>query len=269
MRSRSAVARCIALFALFVASLSPAATAGAEITPRIVGGEWADQEYPWMVSIQRPYDEKDHWCGGALVAPQWIATTTHCLWKPLTDRYFARVGSNNRTEGGSYLPIVEFVAHPGFNGSHNDIALLKLAEPVDHPTIPLAEYSPRVGDTIRLLGFGQECPTMDCLGENTVRLKQLDTRVVPDSDCRRAEIAGGHEMCVAATRNSTSCYGDSGGPAVAWRDGTWALVGLDGRGGDPICGVNGVTYTDVAEFRGWLDRSLLSGRAGPALGPVG
>lgn len=262
MRPRPLLISLTLVFGLLAAlvPVSPgSSTARADIAPRIVGGDWVDQEYPWMVSIQRPLDGKPHWCGGALVAPSWVITTAHCLWRPLEHRYFARIATNDRTREGTYLPIVEFVEHPRFKGTHYDIALLRLAEPVSHPLIAPARTAPGVGSAVRLLGFGQTCPTKACLGQNTERMKQLDTTVAPPRDCARATIDSRHELCMRVTPEATSCYGDSGGPAVVRSGDQWVLAGLDGRGGSETCGDGGVTYTDVSRFRDWV-ADVVSGR---------
>ncbi|HEX9925419.1 MAG TPA: trypsin-like serine protease [Anaerolineae bacterium] len=64
---------------------TPAPTAPADnpITPQIVGGTLASPgEYPWQVALvtasqANPYNGQ--FCGGSLIAPQWVLTAAHCV----------------------------------------------------------------------------------------------------------------------------------------------------------------------------------------------
>ena len=57
-----------------------AAKPGAEsrnLQPRIVGGTAANPgAWPWQISMAY---NGNHWCGGSIVAPNWIVTASHCF----------------------------------------------------------------------------------------------------------------------------------------------------------------------------------------------
>merc|ERR1719397_2166600 len=113
---------------------------------RIVGGtETEVNEYPWMTAIVSAQGERQ-FCGGSLVAAEWVLTAAHCMFQdaagkiPETiDTVRAVLGEHDlQTSGEGSLArkvvrVAEIINHPQYNptNSDNDIALLKLAEPVD------------------------------------------------------------------------------------------------------------------------------------------
>lgn len=104
--------------------------------PRIIGGDETDPgEFPWTVSVKlngQPI------CGGSLIERSWILTAAHCVVgynpKNLTVRLGAyRIKDSSETQTVD-LPVSMFIVHRDYSMPRpfsNDIALLKMSEPVE------------------------------------------------------------------------------------------------------------------------------------------
>ena len=64
---------------------TPAPLQAAEAAPDIVGGELAPADaYPWMVALFNPQGgtpDQAQFCGGSLIAAEWVLTAAHCLFE--------------------------------------------------------------------------------------------------------------------------------------------------------------------------------------------
>lgn len=225
--------------------------AGTDLSPRIVGGSRAPA-YGFMTSLQSRFGS--HFCGGSLVSSRYVVTAAHCVEGVDADDLRVRVGSANRTQGGSVALVDRIVVHPEFSyvaDQVNDIALLRLDRAVDRAPVALAS-SPSPGTRARVLGWGQTCRLPGACGSPT-RLRQLDTRIAENSDCSQfGQYDRSTDLCVANPGGDAGdCYGDSGGPLLVRRDGVFRLAGVVSRG-SRVCGEDPSVSTDVAAYAGWI-----------------
>jgi snapalysin len=209
-----------------------------DIGIQIVNGRPASQNYSFMVYVSG--------CTGSLIKSNWAVTARHC---PTPSS--VRVGSVNRTSGGTVVRVVRAVNNPSI-----DVKLLQLASPVTHAPAPIPTSSGAVGTATRIIGWGQTCPTRGC-GSAPVVANELDTSIVADSRC--LGINGPGEICTNNTNgNAGACYGDSGGPQVRMINGRWNLIGATSRSGNgsATCATGPSIYGDLTSIRSWINTQV-------------
>ncbi|MGC9669925.1 snapalysin family zinc-dependent metalloprotease [Planosporangium sp. 12N6] len=214
------------------------ATADPDVTPLVVNGRPASENYPFLVYVSG--------CTGSLITANWAVTAKHCA-TPAS----VRVGSVNRTSGGTVVSVTGSVNHPSI-----DVKLLRLGSSVSYAPAPIPTTSGAVGTATRIIGWGQTCPTQGC-GSAPVTANELDTSIVADSRC--SGINGPYEICTNNTNgNAGACYGDSGGPQVRMVNGRWNLIGATSRSGNgsAVCATGPSIYEDLPSIRTWINTQV-------------
>jgi snapalysin len=208
------------------------------VTPMIVGGQPASENYSFLVYTSG--------CTGSLIKANWVVTARHC---PTPSS--VRVGSVNRTSGGTVVGVSRAVSHPSV-----DVKLLQLRSAVTQAPAPIPTASGAVGTATRIIGWGLTCPRRGC-GSAPVIANELDTSIVSDSRC--LGINARYEICTNNTGGDAgACYGDSGGPQVRRVDGRWFLIGATSRSGNgsSTCATGPSIYGDLTAIRSWINTQV-------------
>ncbi|GAA2785860.1 serine protease [Saccharopolyspora taberi] len=282
LRVRRPLTRAAALAA--IGALTGLGTAHADVTPSIIGGTPADQTYSFMASLQyeRDGNPDSHRCGGGLISPEWIVTAAHCVTQAGTNGepyvvmdpalFHVRVGTTDRTTGGSVAKLREIVVHPGYReladrSEGNDIALLRLDAPIDQAPAKMVDDRTEPGTAVREIGWGYTS-NADAGDPSKLptQLQQLDTSIIPPDTPKCLADAEGDDswglrnegdVCADNPEGVRGpCGGDSGSPLLV-RDGDrWRIAGVDSRGVGSECGASPDIYTSVGHFRGWIDDAI-------------
>lgn len=217
---------------------SATASSTDDIGVQVVNGRPATENYPFLVYTSG--------CTGSLIKANWVVTAKHCS-NPST----VRVGSVNRTSGGTVVSVVRVVNHPTI-----DVKLFQLGSSVSYAPAPIPTSSGAVGTATRIIGWGLTCPVRGCGSAPTIAY-ELDTSIVSDSSC--LGINGPYEICTNNPNgNAGACYGDSGGPQVRMINGRWHLIGATSRAGNgnPVCATGPSIYSDLTAIRSWINTQV-------------
>ncbi|XP_075251566.1 anionic trypsin-2-like [Convolutriloba macropyga] len=229
----------------------------------IVNGQSAPRQgaYPFVVNIKI---EWQHWCGGALYDKETVISAAHCFWPDMGTLqlffadYHQKLGYNY--EPGQEKRFVRSITqHPLFDGTwfHNDIAILKLTEPLEFTEkiqpICLPSVEVTGGEQTLVLGWGYTQGTND---EDVLNVATVP--IIPRATCSSNDwysfAITESMLCAGFPQGGVdACQGDSGGPLVLQNSaGAFELIGLVSWGSGCAKAHSPGVYTDVYDYISWI-----------------
>ena len=191
-------------------------------------------------------------CSGTLIASRYVLTAGHCGYG------VGDTAGRFKVEGQTYYTSRVFV-HPNYNRFTlaNDIAIYELnRDVVGVAPSPIFRGTPRVGQTLTLVGFG--AGGNGTSGHNgDFGTKRVGTTPIDKVTTKTIEWNFDNNS------ESNTAPGDSGGPAFLKVDGVYRIAGVTSAGEQDNAGIGDVSYdTRVDAFQTWIDSILKGGTVG-------
>jgi len=235
----------------------------------IVNGDDAKEcAWKWQVGLKSTASGRP-WCGGMLIAPEWVLTAAHCLsGEPQRGVYVVAGEYNLRSRSGNEQTIrsAKWINHPQYNEltSAWDLGLVKLEAPMQMNScvgtvcLPTTDVAP--GTKCMISGWG----TLSSGGSSPTILQEAAVTTLSNEQCMSTGYGSNDitdDMLCAQGRNSDgqvtdACQGDSGGPLVCESSGTWTLYGATSWGYGCASATFPGVWSRVHESLDWIDQTM-------------
>jgi secreted trypsin-like serine protease len=230
----------------------PAAASGGARASIVGGTTAASEEWPWAAFILAADAKGEGFsCTGTVIAPTLVLTAGHCVEDIVTGnktpigQYVVVTGSSDVRDPSlrQVSRVSRSIVYPSFNRFkvHGDAGLLVLATPTTAPAVALASPTDAAllaADTPTwIAGWGLSGPLAKL--KRTPVLRRGATYVQRRLYCRNHARAYypffnySSQLCTITPPGFSigTCHGDSGGPALAFReDGTPVQIGITSLG---------------------------------------
>jgi len=273
---------CLALLSLALAA--PAGASGGAQASIVGGATASNEEWPWAAFILAADKQGEGFsCSGSVIAPNLVLTAGHCVEDIVTGRktplpqYVVVTGSSDVRDATlrQVSKVKRAILYPDFNRFkvHGDAALLQLATPTTAPPLALATETDAAllaaNTPAWIAGWGLFGPLRNL--KRTPVLRRAATFVQQRLYCRNHARAYypffnySMQLCTITPPGFSigTCHGDSGGPALAFReDGTPVQIGITSLGAADCDTHLPDIFTRVDRIYPWISEQIAAATAG-------
>ncbi|KAH8235124.1 hypothetical protein KR032_008957, partial [Drosophila birchii] len=229
------------------------------IEGRITNGKnAAKNQFPYQVGLSFSSSDGGWWCGGSIIANNWVVTAAHCTSGASSATIYYGATVRTSPKFTHTVTSKDFVQHANYISLtvRNDISLIRtpvvtFSTAVDKIALPAiaSSYSTYVGQTAVASGWGLTSDTATAVAKD---LQYTDLTVISNAECLKSFsslIVTSRVICVATPNSVSTCQGDSGGPLAL--DGT--LIGITSFGSPDGCEVGApAAFTRVTSYLDWI-----------------
>ena len=166
---------------------------------RIVKGKDAPaHSFPWQAQLILMYEGRQTGiCGGAIIAPRYVITASHCIQGTGTSVKEVWIGRQERQSGGTSYGVAQVINHPGRPRARDpdtdahDMALITLASAITYSDsispvcLPdSSSDSPKAGSKVVVSGWGQTNPDKGQTPIMPSTLQYVVLDVIPMAKCK-------------------------------------------------------------------------------------
>ncbi|NJK63787.1 MAG: serine protease [Synechococcaceae cyanobacterium SM2_3_1] len=234
-------------------------------TNLIVGGTPANiNNFPWLARL----DLEGRVCSGTLIEKDMILTAGHCVEGINPSNSKAIFGQTDTREGvltGQIVKTRKFTIFPGYtqeNPRGPDIALIQLERSIDRPTFPWNDdqTTDLSGQSATVVGWGAtQVVTTAPIRASLEQLNQGTVTILSDEACVDQFTTGPiniERTICAFDIDTSSCFGDSGGPLISTISGQAKVLGITSWTQGNFCRTFPVAFTEVSFFSNWINAQL-------------
>ena len=258
--------RFVVAFILVASVVAPSAP----MASAIIGGKTDQTTKAIVVGLYyEPIKPLQTWCSGVVIAPTWVLTAAHCVFKNGKIDPYSQFISVATTDGFSGItstksPALSVIVYPGYdeNTSKGDIALIKVNDVFGGNFASIATDT-EVADSettfsqAMAVGFGKISQS----GPTSTTGLEVPLTLWSQSDCKRQWSYGtsffSGFVCSQGRPSATVCNGDSGGPLFVTVGGQRKLAGVLSFGSAAGCGINFTVHTRVNTYIDFLRQYAL------------